>query len=144
MFFVVWAVSMQLDFGFLNPAVSPQKESALRAYLSADFCAYARLFVCRNLRRRLKEVEQAIWKHLGHSGQSRAVVRFSLTQVGSRRRFIHANQIVGLRWKRHLILLQECLLGVQLGFGVAIEDLLLAYVVQGGVNPRGRSLDGCG
>jgi hypothetical protein len=97
MFFVVWAVSMQLDFGFLNPAVSPQKESALRAYLSADFCADTRLLVGRNLRRRLKEVEQAVWKHLGHSGQSRAVVGFSLTQVGSRRRFIHANQIVGLR-----------------------------------------------
>jgi hypothetical protein len=55
--------------------------------------------------------------------------------------FIHANQIVLLRRKGDCILLQECLLRVQLVLGIAIEDLLLAYIVERGVDGAGRSFD---
>ena len=71
-------------------------------------------------------IEKRIRKNLCGCGESRAVIDFSVAQLRGGRCHIHADQIILLRGQSHRVLLQKCILRIQLGFGIAIDSLLLS------------------
>ena len=130
------------------------KKDGTRRLVYADPCsattaitkaAALQLSLClKKLAWRRKEIEQRVWQDLRGCSKCSAVIGLSLGQVSGRRSFIYTDQIVLLRRQRYRVLLQKCLLRVQLSFRIAIDGLLLSNKVESRVNRTCGSPDGSG